>query len=190
MPARAQPTTPDAADDPIADLVRRGAHREAIAMCARRHGPALGRMCMALLGSQSEAEETVQEALIAAHDSLGSWRGEGTVRSWVYGIARKMCARRLATRIRRERRLRLVHDAEADSALPDDVIETRRRAERVRRALEELKPTEREAVVLRYEAGLSYREIGEACGIEETAARKRASRALAHMRTLLKDEVL
>ena len=177
-------------DDPVAGLIQRGAYREAISLCARNHGPGMGRMCMALLGSQSEAEETVQEALIAAYDGFQKWRGDASVRAWLFGIARRMCARRLATRIRQERRLRLVHDAQAETSLPDEVVEARRRARLVRGALEELKPSDRESVVLRYQAGLSYREIGEVCGMDEAAARKRTSRALAKMRTLLKDEVL
>ncbi len=72
--------------------------------------------------------------------------------------------------------------------LPDEVLEAQRRAERVRDALGQLKPSERDAVVLRYTSGLGYREIGEACGIDEAAARKRVSRALARMRSLLSDE--
>ncbi|HEY8429131.1 MAG TPA: sigma-70 family RNA polymerase sigma factor [Sandaracinaceae bacterium] len=175
------------AADPIADLIREGRHREAAARCAREHGAAVGRLCMALLGDQAEAEETVQETLIAAHDAMGAFRGEGSVRAWLYGIARRKCARKLEMRLRRQRRLRLVHDAEA-AAAPDELLEAQRRAERVRSALEQLKPSERDAVVLRYTAGLGYREIGEACGIDEAAARKRVSRALARMRNLLSDE--
>jgi RNA polymerase sigma-70 factor (ECF subfamily) len=41
--------------------------------------------------------------------------------------------------------------------------------------------------LLRYEAGLSYREVGEACGVDEAAARKRVSRALARLRELVKE---
>ena len=36
----------------------------------------------------------------------------------------------------------------------------------------------REAVLLRYESDLSFKEVGVACGIDEAAARKRVSRAL------------
>jgi len=172
-------------EDPIHRLVREGAYRDAAAHCARSHGPSVGRLCMALLGSQAEAEECMQEVLIAAHDAFPTWRGEGTVRSWLFGIARRMCARRLEMRGRRERRLRLVHDADAVTNLPDEQLEAMRRAEKVRDALDQLKPSERDAVVLRYQAGLDYREIGEACGIEETAARKRVSRGLARMKELL-----
>jgi len=174
--------------DPIAALIREGRHRDAVALCAREHGAALGRLCMALLGNQAEAEETAQEVLIAAHAGFASYRGEGSVKGWLCGIARRKCARKLETRVRRERRLRLVHDAEANAELPDDVLELRRRAERVRAALEHLKPSERDAVTLRYQAGLAYREIGEACGIEEATARKRVSRALARMKSLLSEE--
>lgn len=175
--------------DPIAKLIRGGAHRDAIALCAREYGAAMGRLCMALLGSQAEAEETVQEALMAAHDGMSQWRGEGTVKAWLFGIARRMCARRLETRVRRDRRLRLVHDAEADSKLPDDLVEARRKAVKIRAALEDLKPSEREALLLRYEAGLSFKEVALACGVDEAAARKRASRAIARLRTLLQEEV-
>ncbi|MBZ0120648.1 MAG: sigma-70 family RNA polymerase sigma factor [Sandaracinaceae bacterium] len=185
----AHATTPAPAQvDPIATLITAGQHRDAVAACARTHGAAIGRLCMALLGSQAEAEETAQEVLIAAHDAMSAYRGEGSVRAWLFGIARRKCAKKLEMRGRRERRLRLVHDADVAGQLPDQELETRRAALRVRDALETLKPSERDAVVLRYEGGLAYREIGEACGIDEMAARKRVSRALARMRQLLSSE--
>jgi len=140
---------------------------------------------MAMLGNQAEADECVQEVLIAGHDAMADFRGEGTVRAWLFGIARRMCAKRLEMRGRRERRLRLVHDADQDAKLPDEVLEARRRAQRVRDALEELKPSERDAVTMRYQAGLDYAEIASACGIDEAAARGGGGRGLAGMRERL-----
>jgi RNA polymerase sigma-70 factor (ECF subfamily) len=64
----------------------------------------------------------------------------------------------------------------------------RERAERARAALAKLKPSEREAVVLRFEAGLSFRELAIACGVDEAAARKRVSRALSRLREELGEE--
>jgi RNA polymerase sigma-70 factor (ECF subfamily) len=186
MAARAEAV--EGPGDPIAALIRAGRHRDAVAACAREHGAAVGRLCMALLGDQAEAEETTQEVLLAAHAGFASFRGDGSVRAFLFGIARRKCARKVETRVRRERRLRLVHDAEGEVEGPDRAVEVRRRAERVRAALERLKPSERDAVVLRYQGGLAYREIGEACGIDEAAARKRVSRALGRMRAMLKDD--
>ena len=185
MPQTVSPGPDPSVEDPIHRAIRAGSFRDAIAMCAREHGTSVGRVCMALLGNQAEAEECVQEVLIAAHDAFPSYRGEGTVRAFLFGIARKMCARRLEMRGRRERRLRLVHDADADASTPETVVAARREAERVRDALERLKPSERDAVVMRYQAGLEYREIALSCGIDEVAARKRVSRGLARMKELL-----
>ena len=175
--------------DPIEPLIQSGEHKEAVAECARRHGGALGRLCMAMLGSQAEAEEALQDTLLAAHDAMGGWRREGTIRAWLFGIARHVCARRLERRTTRERRLRLVEGGEADDgAQPDVLVDTRRRAASVRRALGQLAPSERDTLLLRYEADLSYREIGQALGIDEATARKRASRALARLREVMSHE--
>ena len=66
-----------------------------------------------------------------------------------------------------------------------DVFAQRRRSRAVREALAKLKPTEREALVLRYVADLSHREIATACNLDEPTARKRISRALAKLRTVM-----
>jgi RNA polymerase sigma-70 factor, ECF subfamily len=174
----------------IERAIARGEHREALARCARSYGAPLGRLCMAFTGSQAEAEELVQETLLAAHDAFPQFRGEGSIRAFLFGIARRTCARFVERRARRDARLRLVQDgAEGSGADASEVAIAKQRAQRARQALEELKPTEREALLLRYEADLSFREVAEACGCDEAAARKRVSRALCRMRELLKDDL-
>lgn len=185
MQARAHVST--VPDDPITALIRQGEHRQAIARCVAEHGGSVGRLCMALLGSQADAEEVVQETFMAAHAALSSYRGEGTVRAWLFGIARRQCARRLERRTRHQRKLEVVPDDD-DALAPDGSFARKRRAIAVRAALEQLKPSHREALVLRYQGGLSFREIGEACGIEEATARKRASRGLQQLRAVLQPE--
>ncbi len=174
--------------DPIVALITAGDFRAALGACARTHGPAIGRLCIAFLGSQQDAEEAAQETLLTAFDSMASYRGEGTLRSWLFTIARRVCARRVETRVRREAKLRLVREDEASDPGAEALLIARRRAERVRTALEQLKPSERDAVVLRYESDLSFREVAAACGIDEAAARKRVSRALERLRESLGDE--
>jgi len=178
--------------DPSAGIERaiaRGELRDALARCAEAYGTSLGRLCMAFTGSQAEAEELVQETLLAAYDAFPQYRGEGSVKAFLYGIARRMCARAVERRVRRDARLRLVSGGEeGGSDATDDAI-AKQRAQRARAALEELRPTEREALLLRYEGELSFREVALACGCDEPAARKRVSRALGRMRELLKEEI-
>jgi RNA polymerase sigma-70 factor, ECF subfamily len=168
-------------------LVASGRHRDALAACARSYALPLGRLCMAFTGSQAESEELVQETLIAAFDAFPQYRGEGSVRSFVFGIARRICGRHVEMRSRREARLRLVHDTGRARDASEISLE-RERAQRARDALARLKPSEREAVVLRYEGELSFREVAAACGVDEAAARKRVSRALSRLRADLGEE--
>lgn len=169
------------------DAIQRGDHRRALSLCAVQHGAAIGRLCMALTGSQAEADDLAQETLLTAHDEFGSFRGEGTVRAWLLGIARRKCARHVERRVRREAKLYLVPEGTSQPDA-DLMLAARRRAEAARTALEHVRPSEREALLLRYVSELSYREVGTACGVDEAAARKRVSRAIARLRQVLADE--
>ncbi|MEM6786583.1 MAG: sigma-70 family RNA polymerase sigma factor [Myxococcota bacterium] len=171
----------------VIDALDGGEPRRALALCARLHGRALGRVCMALVGSQADAEDLAQETLLEAYAAMRTWRREGSLRAFLMTIARRKCARHLEMRRRRGSKLRLVHDADRTppSAPTERALLTRQRAARTRAALSTMRPSEREVVLLRYEAGLSFREVAATCGIEETAARKRVSRAVAKLRAAL-----
>ncbi|MBA3394896.1 MAG: RNA polymerase sigma factor [Deltaproteobacteria bacterium] len=180
-------TIPEPVADPIAAMVQEGRLREALAACARVHGTILGRLCMALLGSQADADEATQETLLRAHRAMATYRGEGSIKAWLCGIARHVCAHTLETR-RKGRELLEVVPAEEMSDDARTLFATRRRTRAIRDALAQLKPSEREAVVLRYVADLSHREIALACNLDEATARKRISRALARLRTVMPQE--
>src|SRR5437868_6716606 len=123
--------------DPIAELIRGGQHREALTACARTHHTILGRLCMALLGSQADADEAVQETLLRAHRSMPTYRAEGTVKAWLCGIARHVCAHVLETRKRGANLGDELAVVPGDGA-SRDAFEVRRRARAVRGALDQL----------------------------------------------------
>src|SRR5204862_210009 len=122
-------------DGPAASVeaaIARREHDAALTLCAQQHGPAIGRLCMALVGSQADAEDLTQETLLAAHDAFDSWRGEGTIRSWLFGIARRKCARHLETRTAGRAKLELLRD-EPPAPDPADTASDRQLAARGRR---------------------------------------------------------
>lgn len=179
--------TPGDESAAIEALIAAGEHREALTRAARAYAAPIGRLCMAFTGSQAESEELVQETLLAALAALPQYRGDGTFRAFLFGIARRLSGRHVEMRGRREARLRLVHDTSRGRDA-DEVTLERELAARTRAALAKLKPSEREAVVLRYEGELSFRELSVACGVDEAAARKRVSRALSRLRADLGEE--
>lgn len=174
----------DTGSEDIEALLRQERYRSAAIAINRMHRHALGRLAMAMLGNQAEADDSVQETLLQVVQSLTSYRGDGTVRAWVFGIARRVCAKRLEVRIRQDARRHLATDSDVAES-PHANLERDQECRRVRAVLQHLRPTEREALLLRYEVDLSYAEIASACGIDEVAARKRVSRALLTMRDLL-----
>jgi len=189
--APASPSLPGAEDDDpeILLALTRGDARRALSLCVQRHGPSIGRLCMAMLGSQVDADDVTQETLLAAHRSFAEYRHEGTLRSWLLGIARNKCLQHLEKHRRRGARLRLVRAAEAGADAPRELDqELLERAEQARALLERVRPSDRDALLLRYVAELSFKEVAAACGIEETAARKRVSRALLALRSTLGKE--
>jgi RNA polymerase sigma-70 factor, ECF subfamily len=163
-------------DSEIIDALARKQRERAAELLVAEHGRAIGRLCMALLGSQSEAEDALQETLLAALDGLEAFRGDGTLRAWLASVARRRCARRLTVSSR---------ERHATEAVPGERLSMPRRA---RLLLDDIRPTEREALVLRFAAGLGFPEVGEACGIDEAAARQRVSRGLARLRALLGED--
>jgi len=191
-PASASPEAPQGVlkdDAEILLALTRSDHRRALSLCVQRHGPSIGRLCMAMLGSQVDADDATQESLLSAYRAFAEYRHEGTLRSWLLGIARNKCLQHLERHRRRGARLRLVRAAEAGADTPRELDqELIERAEQARVLLERVRPSDRDALLLRYCGELSFKEVAAACGIEETAARKRVSRALLALRSTLRKE--
>jgi RNA polymerase sigma-70 factor, ECF subfamily len=142
---------------------------------------------MALLGSQADADEATQETLLRAHRAMATYRGEGTVKAWLCGIARHVCAHMLESR-RRNREVAADLVPVPDHGEARELFANRQRSRAIRDALVQLKPSEREALIMRFVADLSHREIAIACNLDEATARKRISRALQRLRSVMPDK--
>jgi len=165
---------PIAATDEPQDAVLlercRGGDERAATVLVRRYTPSLARFVVSL-GERQEVEEVIQDTFVRAFASLDGFRGESSLRSWLFTIARNLVRDRARSRARRyqvvpieESHAVTEHDA-LDAAVSD---ETERR---LGQALEVLSPMQREVFTLRVSEGLSYREIASVVGSTEGAAR-------------------
>lgn len=136
-------------------------------------------VALRMLGSAAEAEEVAQEVFLRVHRSVGEFRGEAKLSTWLYAIASRLCLNRLATPERRMMRrgeetlLRL----QAPTAGPGAVLERRELEAALSRAIAELPEDRRIVVVLRDLEGLSYEEIAAALDLEPGTVRSRLHRA-------------
>lgn len=159
----------DAIDAALIERWRGGDERAATELVAR-HAPALARFA-ANLGAREDVDDLVQDTFVRAFGSIDAFRGESSLRTWLFTIERRL----LLDRRRSERRRReTIGVEEEDAATEYDALDGVVAAEterRVRDAVERLTPTQREVFTLRVTEGLSYREIADIVGSTEGAAR-------------------
>lgn len=143
-------------------------------------GARLSRFLLRLSGSQSLADDLLQETLLKMHHARGNFVPGMPVLPWAYAIARNCYID--AARAARTRPL-ILDDAAQDAAkaTPDADAEqhlmARQAAEAVERALAHMTVVRREAfVLLRYE-GLSVAVAARILGASEGAVKLRAFQA-------------
>jgi RNA polymerase sigma-70 factor (ECF subfamily) len=188
-PSSEPPTPVQPEDVDIVNALERGETRRALALCVERHGASIGRLCMAMLGSQADADDALRETLLSAHQSFGESGGAGSLRAWLLGIARNRCLQQLeSSRRGGAKKPALATNGSLAEPGADEVLRAKHRAARARALLDKVRPSDRDALLLRFLADLSFEEVAEASGIDEAAARQRVSRALAHLLETLRSE--
>jgi RNA polymerase sigma-70 factor (ECF subfamily) len=127
-------------------------------------------LALRMLNDHEDARDVAQAVFLKVWQHLGRFDRRGRLFSWIYRIA--------LNETLNYRRGRRRHD-EVDEALPSSdpgpasEYESGRRSQRVQEALMELKPEDREIVVLHHVLRLSHREIGELRHLPEKTVKSR-----------------
>jgi RNA polymerase sigma factor (sigma-70 family) len=149
---------------------------DAFAALVSRHAGRARAVALALLRRPEEAEDVVQEAVLAAFLGLTGLRDPSRFGGWLCGIVANLAKMRL----RRERAARSLGDVSGGAVVPDGVELSD--GPSVAEALQALPAAEREAVVLHYVEGLSCHEIAGRVGRTPGAVRVRLHRARRRLR--------
>jgi RNA polymerase sigma-70 factor (ECF subfamily) len=144
-------------------------------------------LALRLLDDQGEACDVVQEVFLKVFRNITNFRGQSSLKTWIYRITVNEAhnARRWFFRHRR-REVELDHSEQdsrdwkeiiADSSRsPFDVAFDREQHVMIEAALERINPIFREAVVLRDIMDLSYEEIAEVLGVSLGTVKSRILR--------------
>lgn len=135
--------------------------KAAFAEVVRRHEPTARSLAARLVGDPDLAGDVVQEAVVVALVGLGRLRTPERFGPWLCGIALNI-ARRWAQRARRTWSSVGPPAAAAD---PQATTEANDLAARVRDAVAELAPAQRDAVLAFYLRGLTHREVADELGV-------------------------
>ena len=149
-----------------------GGDQRAATALVERHAPSVTRF-VASLGVRQAPEEVVQDTFVRAFGALDAFRGESSLRSWLFTIARRLVLDQRRADQRAPEQVPL-EDAAVQLAAADDVLDGVVAGEsevRVRTAIARLSPMQRSVFELRVVEGLSYKEIAALAETTEGAAR-------------------
>jgi len=160
------------------------------ALYARYSGP-LYSLAYQVTGAERFAQDVVQEVFVALWRDAGRFDpSRGAVAPWLFSLARH----KAIDLVRREANIRKrTADVDLEFHEADDDVDQETwlnfRRERVRAAIEELTPTQREALELAFFGGLTHVEVSERLGIPLGTAKTRIRSALLRLRDILGDSV-
>jgi RNA polymerase sigma-70 factor (ECF subfamily) len=149
-----------------------------------------------LLGDQQEALDLSQEVFLRVFRTLGQFRGQSALRTWIYRVVVTQASNRRRWWRRRHQSQQVALDQHvaqhgdlADArpfAKPDQVAEQRETAQHVWTALDRLPFDQRTILVLREIDGLSYDEIAGSLNVAVGTVKSRLARAREHLREELR----
>jgi RNA polymerase sigma-70 factor (ECF subfamily) len=159
-------------------------HEDALAEAYRRHAGAVFALARRLLSERTLAEEIVQEVFLRLWNDPDRFDpGRGSLRSYLlaqcHGRSVDLIRSETSRRRREERELTLA--AEAGYDLEHEVWDLAV-ADRVKTTLQALPEGEREAILLAYFGGHTYKEVADLLGTPEGTVKSRIRAGLRKMR--------
>lgn len=145
------------------------------------YGPVC-RYVAARVGRPSDAEDLAQLVFVKALEALPRYELRGVpFGGWLFRLARNVVIDHVRTR-REHVTLDVIVEKSTDDDGPDELAALRQEMESVAHALRRLTPDQREAIELRFFAGLSAKEAAVAMGRQEGTVRGLQFRAIASLR--------
>jgi RNA polymerase sigma-70 factor (ECF subfamily) len=180
----ASQATGSPSDDQLLAAARQG-DATALEALLVRYQPHLYRFGLRMCGNVEDAGDVAQESLISMARSVRDFRGDSSVSSWLYTIARRFC-------IKKRRRSKFAPAREESLDVPatdvarqladpgpnpEQAATNRELATALAHAIDRLDPSQREVLVLRDVEGLSAPEVARILGVSVEAVKSRLHRA-------------
>jgi len=186
------------AEDQFLERLRRG-ETAAFERVVAEHTGDVYALLYRLTSDPEEARDLTQETFLRAFQSIGRFRGDANLKTWIYRIAVNQARNRWRWWRRRRRDVTVSLDAtndrteqplsanlrNEDAIDPEQETLAREREGHLRGALLELKRPFREAVILRDVEGFSYEEIADTLQISIGTVKSRLSRGRLELRRKL-----
>jgi RNA polymerase sigma-70 factor, ECF subfamily len=162
----------------------RAGDKPALETLLARHQEQIYRFGMKMCRDPEDAQDVLQETLLAMARGVRDFRGASSISTWLYTVARSFCIkkRRRGKFAPEETSLDSAPAPEAErladpSRGPEDALAGKQVAQAIERAIRELDPMYREVLLLRDIEGLTAAEVAEILHITTQAVKSRLHRA-------------
>lgn len=188
-----------AEEDVLIEGLRSGEERAYETLISRYEHPVYNLVCR-LLNDPSESCDVVQEVFLKVFRNIGAFRGQSSLKTWIYRIAVNE-AHNYRRWFGRHRRRETCLEQEEDNnrsyqeTLPDpgsspfDVVLGQEQHALIERGLATMNPIFRSAVVLRDIEDLSYEEVAQILGVSLGTVKSRIVRGREALREALADRL-
>jgi RNA polymerase sigma-70 factor (ECF subfamily) len=173
------PQDPDSIDAVIQRCL--AGDQDAWAQIVRQHWRKVFNIAYKFTGKHDEAEDLTQDVFLKIFKSLNTFDRRANFQTWLVSVSRNLCIDHYRS-VRKERET-IDRDVDpgqltpaSSTASPFAALEQRDRVELLKKALDQLPPTLRSAVLLRDIQELSYQEIADRLHLPEGTVKSRINR--------------
>ena len=161
----------------------------AIERLVQIHQQDVYRLALSILDDPDEADDATQEVFLAALRSLDSFRGDSSIKTWLFSITINLCRSRLQRGKSRARLRQILQSLfRSNPTHPESEAVQHEADSELWRAVHALNEKHRIPVILRYYHGLPVAEIAEILGIPVGTVHSRLNHARERLRARLKED--
>jgi RNA polymerase sigma-70 factor (ECF subfamily) len=165
----------------------------------RAYNAPLFHVACRMLHDPGEAADVTQDIFVKVFKNIGKFRGECSLKTWIFKIGLREILNRIRWSRRRHRQSTIPLQGHAsketgetaplqvpcEGLSPEAALERKERGEAIEKALWKLSPRYRSIVILRDIQGFSYSEISEVLGISMGTVKSRLARARTELKKCL-----
>jgi RNA polymerase sigma-70 factor (ECF subfamily) len=167
-----------------------GGRVEAFDVIVERHQRAVYQLCFRFVRRHEDAADLTQEVFLRAYRGLRRFRGDATLKTWLYRIGVNVCLNQVSGRKVEETPLEDEPHLPATGDDPASSLAKTREGARVRAAVARLPRKQRATLILRVYQDLSHREIALALGTTVGAVKANFFHALGNLKKILAEEAM
>lgn len=177
-------------ENELLDAARAG-DKSALETLLLRNQERVYRFGLKLCRNPTDAEDVLQDTLLAMARSIRDFQGKSTLSTWLYTVARNFCIKKRRKNAVSHTEIPIKQEGatlvalKSSSRTPEEIAAGGQLQRALERAIQSLEPEYREVLVLRDVEGLSAEEVSEVLDLSVPAIKSRLHRARLRVRELV-----